>query len=73
MNASKGYLSAEMIEVPVKPATSTFEFGTAKPLFKMPMLPMQMGARDHDLTHDDKRFVMGRVMGDARAARRRLC
>jgi len=67
VNASKGYLSAEMIEVPVTPSTSKLEFGPAKPLFKMPMLPIQMGVRDHDLTHDDKRFVIGRVMGDARA------
>jgi hypothetical protein len=52
--------------VPITNATTSFEFGQAKALFKMRMLPTQSVIRDYDISPDGQRFLIGTALGDAR-------
>ena len=67
VNASQGYLSAQLMAVPITKATTAFEFGAAKMLFKMRMLPAQSVIRDYDISPDGQQFIIGTAMGDARS------
>ena len=67
VNATQGYLSAQLMAVPIKPSTSSFEIGQAKSLFKMRMLPTQSVIRDYDISLDGQRFLIGTAHGDARS------
>ena len=67
VNAAQGYLSAQLMAVPVTNSTTSFEFGQAKALFKMRMLPTQSVIRDYDISLDGQRFLIGTALGDARA------
>ena len=65
MNAAQGFLSAQLMAVPITNGTTSFEFGEAKALFKMRML--QSVIRDYDISPDGQRFLIGTALGDARA------
>jgi Tol biopolymer transport system component len=67
VNAAQGYLSAQLMAVPIKPSTTAFEFGQAKALFKIRMLPTQSVIRDYDISPDGKQFLIGTALGDGRA------
>jgi Tol biopolymer transport system component len=67
VSAAQGYLSAQLMAVPITKATTSFEFGPAKTLFKMRMLPTQSVIRDYDISLDGQRFLIGTALGDARA------
>jgi hypothetical protein len=67
VNAAQGYLSAQLMAVPITNSTTAFEFGPAKALFKMRMLPTQSVIRDYDISLDNQRFLIGTAHGDARA------
>ena len=67
VNAPQGFLSAQLMAVPITNSTTSFEFGQAKTLFKMRMLPTPSVIRDYDISTDGQRFLIGTALGDARA------
>jgi len=67
VNAAQGYLSAQLMVVPVRGGGTSFEFGAVTPLFKVRMLPIQSVIRDYDVSLDGQRFLIGTAVGDAKA------
>jgi eukaryotic-like serine/threonine-protein kinase len=67
LNVSRGTSVAEMMTVPVQADGKTFESGAAVSLFKVPMAPTQLIARDYDVSPDGQRFVVGTVVDGAPA------
>ncbi len=67
VRAPQGYLSAEMMAVPITSSGDSIEFGAAKPLFKARMFP-SLGTttiRDYDVAPDG-RFLVGTVVGPSK-------
>ena len=69
VRAPQGYLSAEMMAVPITTSGDRIQFGTATPLFKVRMFP-SLGTttiRDYDVAPDG-RFLVGTVVGPSKGA-----
>ena len=67
VRAPQGYLSAEMMAVPITTSGDRIQFGTATPLFKVRMFP-SLGTttiRDYDVAPDG-RFLVGTVVGPSK-------
>ena len=58
---------AEMMAVPVKASSTTFEFCAVAPLFKVSMAPMALTVRDYDVSLDSQRFLIGAVVNRSQA------
>ena len=67
VRAPQGYLSAEMMAVPITSSGDSIQFGAATPLFKVRMFP-SLGTttiRDYDVAPDG-RFLVGTVVGSSK-------
>jgi len=67
VSAPNGYLSAQMMSVPITPSGDTLDFGAARPLFKVRMAPLAptITFRDYDVAPDG-RFLVGTVVGSVK-------
>jgi Tol biopolymer transport system component len=69
VRAPQGYLSAEMMALPITFSGDRIDFGTARPVFKARMFPT-LGTttlRDYDVAPDG-RFLVGTVVGPSKGA-----
>jgi hypothetical protein len=54
-----------MMALPVTLSGATFQYGTAKKLFKASMFSFVNVTRDYDVSPDDNLFIVGTTMGDS--------